>query len=47
MPGEKERMTMAERSKSGLPLSEGAWEDILEAARKVGMSDGDVKAALG
>ena len=47
VPGEKERMTMAERSKSGLPLSEGAWEDILEAARKVGMSDGEVKAALG
>ncbi|MDE0460555.1 MAG: Ldh family oxidoreductase [Chromatiales bacterium] len=47
VPGEKERMTMAERGKSGLPLSEGAWEDILEAARKVGMSDGEVKAALG
>ena len=47
VPGERERMTMAERGKSGLPLSEGAWEDILEAARKVGMSDGEVKAALG
>ena len=47
VPGEKERMTMAERREHGLPLSEGAWEDILEAARKVGMSDGDVKAALG
>ena len=47
VPGEKERMTMAERGKSGLPLSGGAWEDILEAARKVGMSDGEVKAALG
>ena len=47
VPGEKERMTMAERRASGLPLSEGAWEDILEAARKVGMSDGEVNAALG
>ena len=47
VPGEKERMTMAERGRSGLPLSEGAWEDILAAARKVGMSDGEVKAALG
>ena len=47
VPGEKERMTMVERRENGLPLSEGAWEDILEAARKVGMSDGDVKAALG
>ena len=47
VPGEKERMTMAERSKSGLPLSEGAWGDILAAARKVEMSDGEVSAALG
>lgn len=47
VPGEKERMTMAERRQSGLPLSEGAWKDILTAARKVGMNDGEVKAALG
>ena len=47
VPGEKERMTMAERRANGLPLSEGAWEDILEAARKVGMSDGEVEATLG
>ena len=47
VPGEKERMTMAERSECGLPLSEGAWEDILAAAEKVGMSDGEVKTALG
>ena len=47
VPGEKERMTMAERIESGLPLSEGAWEDILAAAQRVGMSDGEVEAALG
>ena len=47
VPGEKERLTMAERRESGLPLSDGAWEDILAAAEKVGMSDGDVEAALG
>ena len=47
VPGEKERMTMAERRENGLPLSAGAWEDILEAARKVGMSDGEVRTALG
>ena len=46
VPGEKERMTMAERGKTGLPLSEGAWEDILEATEKVGMSDGEVRTAL-
>ena len=47
VPGEKERMTMAERLESGLPLSEGAWADILTAAEKVGMSDNDVETALG
>ena len=47
VPGEKERMTMAERLASGLPLSEGAWEDNLAAAQKVGMDDGEVESALG
>ena len=47
VPGEKERMTTAERTRSGLPLSEGAWEDILAAAVKVGLSDDEVNAALG
>ena len=47
VPGEKERRTMAERRESGLPLSEGAWADILAAAGKVGMSGGAVEAALG
>ena len=46
VPGEKERLTMAERLKSGLPLSEGAWEDVLAAARHVGMNDADVETAL-
>ena len=47
VPGEKERITMAERLETGLPLSEGAWEELLAAAEKVGLSDGEVRAALG
>ena len=46
VPGEKERRTMVERRESGLPLSEGAWADILAAAEKVGMSDGERDDAL-
>ena len=46
VPGEKERMTMAERVTTGLPLSEGAWEDILAAARKVGMCEDEVESVL-
>ena len=38
---------MTRRRENGLPLSEGAWEDILAAAEKVGMGDGEVEAALG
>ena len=38
---------MAERTQGGLPLSPGAWEDILAAAVKVGLSDDDVREALG
>ena len=47
VPGEKERSTMAQRSRTGLPLSEGAWADILTAAKKVGMSDAEVDGVLG
>ena len=47
VPGEKERSTMAQRSRTGLPLSEGAWADILTAARMVGMSDTEVEGVLG
>ena len=46
VPGEKERMTMVERRENGLPLSEGAWEDILAAARKVGMCEDEVESVL-
>ena len=46
VPGEKERMTMVERRANGLPLSEGAWEDILAAARKVGMREDEVESVL-
>ncbi|WP_081759087.1 Ldh family oxidoreductase [Thioalkalivibrio sp. HK1] len=46
IPGEKEERILRQRSEEGLPLSQGAWEDILAGARKVGMSDEDVEAAL-
>lgn len=46
VPGEKERRLMAERAAHGLPLSEMAWDDILGAARRVGMSEADIEATL-
>ncbi len=46
IPGEKEERILRQRSQGGLPLSQGAWEDILAGAHRVGMSDEDVEAAL-
>jgi len=38
IPGDKERATAAERSASGLPLTETTWGAIQDAARRVGLS---------
>jgi uncharacterized oxidoreductase len=46
-PGEQERLTMAERQRSGLPFPRMTWDDILGASRKVGMTPADVDALLG
>ncbi len=46
IPGEKEKRTMAERLRTGLPLAPQAWSDILGAARRVGLSDTRVEEAL-
>jgi uncharacterized oxidoreductase len=47
VPGEKELMTMAEREATGLPLAPEAWSDILDTARKVGLSDAEIERLLG
>lgn len=47
VPGEPERRTLAERRVTGLPFAPEAWEDILGAASRVGMSDAAVVRALG
>lgn len=46
IPGEKEQRLKEQRLKTGLPMTGGPWSDILKAARHVGMSDGDIDAAL-
>ncbi len=45
VPGDRERETMAERLANGLPLAAEAWQDILAAADKVGLS-ADLKASI-
>lgn len=39
IPGEKEKMVMAERLKTGLPLAAEAWDDIVATARAKGVND--------
>ena len=46
VPGEKEERTMAERLRSGLPLAETAWSDILGAASRAGLAESEVAALL-
>lgn len=41
IPGEKEKMTMADRMKTGLPLAAEAWGDIVTTARNLGINDVD------
>ncbi|MEP3112357.1 malate/lactate/ureidoglycolate dehydrogenase [Nisaea sp.] len=44
VPGENERRVMAERQAEGLPLSEAAWSDILDAAHRLGFADAELNA---
>jgi len=46
IPGEAERRSKARHLETGLPLAEGAWEDILSAARHLGMSEAEIERAL-
>lgn len=43
LPGEPEMISRTKRKAEGVPLTENAWESILETARAVGVSEGDLK----
>ena len=46
VPGEPETAMRADRGKNGVPLPADTWNAILDAARKVGISDARIKKAL-
>lgn len=46
IPGDKEKMTMAERRAGGLPLSEDAWGDIVTTGLSVGLTQGDIDSLV-
>lgn len=45
VPGETEARTRADRSENGVPLPSDTWKAIVDAARKVGMTDARIKQA--
>ena len=46
IPGEKEKCTMAERRRDGLPLARQTWDDIVGKASAIGLSDARIEALL-
>ena len=46
LPGEKEKRTLAERRAGGLPLPRMAWDNIVGAARSVGLSTEEIVETL-
>ncbi len=46
LPGEPERVSVAERGANGIPLSCGGWSAIRAAVLEAGVSDAEIEAAL-
>ncbi len=46
IPGDKERRTEAERRARGIPLAADCWRAILDAARRVGLSEEEIRELL-
>lgn len=42
LPGEPERRSRVERAKTGIPISDGGWAAITDAARQMGLNDAEL-----
>ena len=47
VPGDPERAARAQREKDGIPLDDGTWDQLVETARSVGLSDDAVASLTG
>jgi uncharacterized oxidoreductase len=42
LPGEPERRSAERRGREGIPVDDGTWRDVLEAAAKLGITQGEI-----
>jgi len=47
VPGDPERLSRAERSRTGIPLDTATWEEMLAAAEQIGVSRAEAKSIAG
>jgi hydroxycarboxylate dehydrogenase B len=47
LPGEPERRAAQERSAAGIPVDATTWQDVQEAAAKLGITDAEIARAVG
>ncbi len=47
LPGEPERRAARERAEAGIPVDETTWQDIREAAARLGISEAEIDHAVG
>ena len=47
LPGEPERRAAQERSAAGIPVDATTWQDVQEAATKLGITDAEIARAVG
>jgi uncharacterized oxidoreductase len=46
LPGEPERHSAERRTREGIPIDDGTWRDVLEAAAKLGITQGEIDRAM-
>jgi uncharacterized oxidoreductase len=47
LPGEPERRSAEVRARDGIPVDDGTWRDVLAAAAKLGITQGEIDQAIG
>jgi uncharacterized oxidoreductase len=46
LPGEPERRSAERRGREGIPVDDGTWREVLEAAAKLGITEGEIERAV-